>query len=78
MIRPAVERLAADGIACVARTLADSGARIATLATPIDAVDTLHDPAAVKLVRAANGDALYFSRAAARGSRGFSPSSWRL
>ena len=53
----------ADGIACVARTLADSGARIATLATPIDAVDTLHDPAAVKLVRAANGDALYFSRA---------------
>ena len=53
----------ADGIACVARTLADSGAQIATLATPIDDVATLRDPAAVKLVRAANGDALYFSRA---------------
>ncbi len=53
----------ADGIACVARTLADSGAQIATLATPIDDVATLRDPAAVKLVRAASGDALYFSRA---------------
>ena len=53
----------ADGIACVARTLAASGARIATLATPIDNIGTLRDPGAVKLVRAANGDALYFSRA---------------
>jgi 3-deoxy-manno-octulosonate cytidylyltransferase (CMP-KDO synthetase) len=53
----------ADGIACVARTLAGSGAGIATLATPIDAVETLLDPNAVKVVRAANGDALYFSRA---------------
>lgn len=53
----------ADGIACVARTVAASGAGIATLATPIDAVETLLDPNAVKVVRAANGDALYFSRA---------------
>ena len=52
-----------DGIACVARTVADSGAGIATLAAPIDDVATLLDPNAVKLVRAANGDALYFSRA---------------
>ncbi|GAB1407315.1 3-deoxy-manno-octulosonate cytidylyltransferase [Thermomonas brevis] len=53
----------ADGIACVARTLAGSGAPMATLAAPIDDVATLRDPNAVKLVRAANGDALYFSRA---------------
>lgn len=53
----------ADGIACVARTVAESGAGIATLATPIDDIDTLLDPNAVKVVRAANGDALYFSRA---------------
>ena len=53
----------ADGIACVARTVADSGAGIATLATPIDDIETLLDPNAVKVVRAANGDALYFSRA---------------
>ena len=53
----------ADGIACVASTVAESGAGIATLATPIDDVETLLDPNAVKVVRAANGDALYFSRA---------------
>ena len=53
----------ADGIACVARTVADSGAGIATLATPIGDIDTLLDPNAVKVVRAANGDALMFSRA---------------
>ena len=53
----------ADGIACVARTVAASGAGIATLAAPVDGVETLLDPNAVKLVRAANGDALYFSRA---------------
>lgn len=52
-----------DGIACVARTVVDSGAGIATLATPIDDIDTLLDPNAVKVVRADNGDALYFSRA---------------
>ncbi|GHC05821.1 3-deoxy-manno-octulosonate cytidylyltransferase [Thermomonas carbonis] len=53
----------ADGIACVARTVADSGAGIATLAAPIDDIDTLLDPNAVKVVRAVNGDALIFSRA---------------
>lgn len=53
----------ADGIACVARTVADSGAGIATLAAPIDDIDILLDPNAVKVVLAANGDALYFSRA---------------
>ena len=53
----------ADGIACVARTLVASGAPMATLAAPIDDVATLRDPNAVKLVRAASGDALYFSRA---------------
>ena len=52
-----------DGIACVARTVAQSGAGIATLAAPIDDIDTLLDPNAVKVVLAANGDALYFSRA---------------
>ncbi|MFT4179472.1 MAG: 3-deoxy-manno-octulosonate cytidylyltransferase [Thermomonas sp.] len=53
----------ADGIACVARTVAESGAGIATLAAPIGDVETLLDPNAVKVVRAENGDALYFSRA---------------
>lgn len=53
----------ADGIACVARAVADSGAGIATLAAPIDDIDTLLDPNAVKVVLAGNGDALYFSRA---------------
>ena len=53
----------ADGITCVARTLVASGARIATLATPIEDLQTLREPGAVKLVRGANGDALYFSRA---------------
>ncbi len=53
----------ADGIVCVARTVADSGAGIATLATPIDDIDSLLDPNAVKVVLAGNGDALYFSRA---------------
>lgn len=53
----------ADGIACVATAVADSGAGIATLAAPIDDIDSLLDPNAVKVVMAGNGDALYFSRA---------------
>ncbi len=53
----------AAGIRLVAATLAASGAEMATLAAPVEDVDTLFDPNAVKLVRAANGDALYFSRA---------------
>ena len=53
----------ADGIACVARAVAASGAGIATLAAPIDDIETLLDPNVVKVVLAGSGDALYFSRA---------------
>ncbi|WP_372013266.1 3-deoxy-manno-octulosonate cytidylyltransferase [Pseudoxanthomonas sp. 10H] len=53
----------ASGIREVARTLVGSGAPMATLAEPVDDAATLFDPNAVKLVRAASGDALYFSRA---------------
>lgn len=52
-----------SAIRAVADTLIESGAAMATLATPIAAVDELFDPNVVKLVRAASGDALYFSRA---------------
>ncbi|MDO5506382.1 MAG: 3-deoxy-manno-octulosonate cytidylyltransferase [Pseudoxanthomonas suwonensis] len=51
------------GIAAVARLLQRSGAQMSTLAAPIDDVAELFDPNVVKLVQAANGDALYFSRA---------------
>jgi 3-deoxy-manno-octulosonate cytidylyltransferase (CMP-KDO synthetase) len=53
----------ASGIRAAAQALADSGADMATLATPIDDVATLFDPNAVKLVRGDDGNALYFSRA---------------
>lgn len=53
----------AAGIRAVADTLVASGAPMATLAAPVEDVGTLFDPNAVKLVRAAGGDALYFSRA---------------
>ncbi|MGQ4659416.1 3-deoxy-manno-octulosonate cytidylyltransferase [Lysobacter sp. F6437] len=53
----------AAGISAVAELLRDSGAEMATLAAPVTDVETLLDPNAVKLVRADNGDALYFSRA---------------
>ncbi|MFO7339921.1 MAG: 3-deoxy-manno-octulosonate cytidylyltransferase [Lysobacteraceae bacterium] len=53
----------ASGIRQVARTLAGSGAPMATLAEPVADAAMLFDPNTVKLVRAANGDALYFSRA---------------
>lgn len=52
-----------SGIRAVAATLYDSGAETATLATPVEDAEALFDPNTVKLVRAANGDALYFSRA---------------
>ena len=52
-----------EGIRAVAACLAESGAEMATLATGIDDAQTLFDPNAVKVVRNANGDALYFSRA---------------
>ncbi|GAB3365741.1 3-deoxy-manno-octulosonate cytidylyltransferase [Lysobacter rhizosphaerae] len=53
----------AEGIRAVADLLRDSGAEMATLAAPVTDAETLFDPNAVKLVQAANGDALYFSRA---------------
>ena len=53
----------AAGIRAVARTLAESGADMSTLAAAVEDAGALFDPNVVKLVRAANGDALYFSRA---------------
>ena len=53
----------AAGIRAVAALVAASGAEVATLAAEITDVAILFDPNAVKLVRAADGDALYFSRA---------------
>ncbi|SEK93457.1 3-deoxy-manno-octulosonate cytidylyltransferase (CMP-KDO synthetase) [Pseudoxanthomonas sp. GM95] len=52
-----------EGIRAVAAALSASGHPMATLATPILEVEQVFDPNAVKLVMAANGDALYFSRA---------------
>lgn len=52
-----------SAIAAVARLLADSGARIATLAQAIAGSEELFSPHCVKVVRAEGGDALYFSRA---------------
>jgi 3-deoxy-manno-octulosonate cytidylyltransferase (CMP-KDO synthetase) len=53
----------ASGIRAVAGMLASSGAPMATLATPVEDAAALFDPNVVKLVRANDGDALYFSRA---------------
>lgn len=53
----------AVGIQSVAGILVESGAPMATLAVPVESAEALFDPNAVKLVRAANGDAMYFSRA---------------
>lgn len=53
----------AAGIRAVAQALAADGSPMATLATPITDAEELFDPNVVKLVRAANGRALYFSRA---------------
>lgn len=52
-----------SGIRAVAALLAESGAPMATLATPVRDAEELFSPNCVKLVRATNGDALYFSRA---------------
>lgn len=52
-----------SALQCVAATLADSGAPMATLASPITDTVTLFDPNAVKVVADARGHALYFSRA---------------
>lgn len=53
----------AAGIREVARALAEDDAPVATLATPIADAHELFDPNVVKLVRGADGRALYFSRA---------------
>jgi 3-deoxy-manno-octulosonate cytidylyltransferase (CMP-KDO synthetase) len=53
----------AAGIREVAQALAQDDAPMATLATAISDVHELFDPNVVKLVRAASGRALYFSRA---------------
>lgn len=53
----------AAGIREVARALAEDDAPMATLATPITQAHELFDPNVVKLVRGADGRALYFSRA---------------
>jgi 3-deoxy-manno-octulosonate cytidylyltransferase (CMP-KDO synthetase) len=53
----------AAGIREVAHALAVDDAPMATLATPIEHAHELFDPNVVKLVRAQNGRALYFSRA---------------
>lgn len=50
-------------IARTARQLAESGADIATVAHPIASPEEFFNPAVVKVVCRADGDALYFSRA---------------
>lgn len=52
-----------SGIHAVAATLAASTAPLATLATTLVGAEELFDPNCVKLVRRADGQALYFSRA---------------
>lgn len=47
----------------VANNLAQSSASIATLCEPIESIDAVFDPNAVKVVADAQGYALYFSRA---------------
>jgi 3-deoxy-manno-octulosonate cytidylyltransferase (CMP-KDO synthetase) len=53
----------AKGIRAVVQALSESPAEMATLATNFDDTATLFDPNAVKVLRASNGLALYFSRA---------------
>ncbi|HNV84233.1 MAG TPA: 3-deoxy-manno-octulosonate cytidylyltransferase [Arenimonas sp.] len=53
----------ASGIRAVAEALEKSSAPMATLAAEINDTNTYFDTNAVKVVRAANGNALYFSRA---------------
>ncbi|MEO6967978.1 MAG: 3-deoxy-manno-octulosonate cytidylyltransferase [Rhodanobacteraceae bacterium] len=51
------------GIRAVVKALIDDAAPMATLAAPIENIESLFDPHCVKVVRDANGRALYFSRA---------------
>ena len=57
LIDPTLIRNVADALS------RDEGAAIATAAHPFDDADTFFDPNAVKVVTAASGRALYFSRA---------------
>jgi 3-deoxy-manno-octulosonate cytidylyltransferase (CMP-KDO synthetase) len=52
-----------SGIQAVAAALAEDDAPMSTLATALAGVDELFDPNCVKVVRRADGHALYFSRA---------------
>jgi len=53
----------ASGIRAVADVLVESGAPMATLATPFATIEEFLDPNCVKVVADRNGRALYFSRA---------------
>ncbi len=53
----------ASGIRTVAETLIESGAPMATLATPFTTIEEFLDPNCVKVVSDRRGHALYFSRA---------------
>lgn len=53
----------ASGIRAVAALVAHGTAPMATLATALESIEQLFDPNAVKVVRRADGHALYFSRA---------------
>ncbi|PZS28605.1 MAG: 3-deoxy-manno-octulosonate cytidylyltransferase [Pseudonocardiales bacterium] len=53
----------ASGIRAVAQALLEDDAPMATLAAPLETIEQLFDPHCVKVVRDANGRALYFSRA---------------
>jgi 3-deoxy-manno-octulosonate cytidylyltransferase (CMP-KDO synthetase) len=59
----------AAGIRAVVATLAGDDAPMATLATPITNADEFFDPNIVKVVRANNGRALYFTRSPAPWAR---------
>lgn len=52
-----------EGVEGAVRAVADSRARVATLAERIDSRERWRSPDVVKVVRAADGRALYFSRA---------------
>jgi 3-deoxy-manno-octulosonate cytidylyltransferase (CMP-KDO synthetase) len=56
--------------------LHDSAVLIGTLIRRLTDPELLHNPNTVKVVRATNGDALYFSRSAIPHIRGNSPETW--
>ena len=58
------EPLIAPEVVRAAVSMVESGFEVGTCATPIDSDEAFRDPAVVKVVRARDGRALYFSRAA--------------